>query len=104
MEHPLLPFLGTILSRKKGGFADCKTYCRYWVRRPPIPSERLLCAGGELWSPCPDYETCSGNKPEREVRDTKKPQPNYSLRDGVRARQGDDDGDEDRGKLPDDAD
>ena len=53
------------LSTKNGGdVAGLKTYCRVYVYRPLKVTDRLLCSGGNIWSPCPDLLTCCMNEPD----------------------------------------
>jgi hypothetical protein len=71
--------LHAVLSRKKGGQAKCKTYCKWFKQRPPKLEERLLCVGdGEFWGPCPDLGRCVRNPVGQ--RKPGKTQPSYSLR------------------------
>lgn len=49
------------LSRKRGGGADCRSYCMMYEHPPTIRGLSLLCSGGGLWPACTDYETCRQN-------------------------------------------
>lgn len=52
------------LSAKKGGTVpDLKTHCRFLHYRPVLIHKSILCSGGFIWDPCPDFEICKNLDP-----------------------------------------
>jgi hypothetical protein len=53
--------LDRILSYHFGGKAPIPSYCKMYNQRPSNIEESLLCTGGNIWVPCPDFPKCIKN-------------------------------------------
>ena len=62
-----------ILSKRFGGKAKIKSYCRMYEMKPLDMSDRALCHGVGFWPPCPDYSECRCNEVCIHIRKTKRP-------------------------------